>query len=455
MRILSASATAALLLGGFGTAAAAPFSYNPAGQLVGGSGSGRADKKVYVPGMRFPIESAPAFLNSQVWGVGGSQGPSGSQCDAKNFSYPWWDNYCEKRSWKMPLCPSGTGHQGQDIRATTCTKDKHWVVATVDGKITHIGGYSVYLTANDGTIHRFLHMSQVQVKVGQTIKRGTRVGKVSNVFGGTPTTVHLHFDLKRFVSGVGSVYIPPYMSLVTSYQALIGPVVPALDAKLIGQGTNAEADPDGVADYRICAGQQVRFWFELENTGSASWTDSAGSATGQSIRLGSLNDKKDPLTGQTRISLNNNANNNVVSIAAGGANCNDKPKCRRTVFVKGTGIPGKAPQSSGVVQSEWRLVDELNKWFGPTLKMSFNVVDCAGQLDASALDASRDSAGTAGNSGQKTRRALDEEGGCSCRLTTRARSPFGDLFGVLLLPFLVFVLRRTRRRPARRREMLR
>ncbi len=218
---------------------AAPFSYQPAGQLVSGSGTGRVDSKVYVPGMRFPIELAPAFLNSQVWGVGGSQGPSGSQCDAKNFSYPWWDNYCEKRSWNMPLCPSGTGHQGQDIRASSCDKNKHWAVATVDGKITSIGSYSVYLTAADGTIHRFLHMGSVQVKTGQSITKGTRVGKVSNAFGGTPTTVHLHFDLKQNVSGVGSVYVPTYMSLIKGYEALIGPVAPAMAAKLTGQRTVA------------------------------------------------------------------------------------------------------------------------------------------------------------------------------------------------------------------------
>ena len=41
--------------------ALAQFSYNPPGDLIPGSGSGRADSTVYVPGMRFPFESAPAF----------------------------------------------------------------------------------------------------------------------------------------------------------------------------------------------------------------------------------------------------------------------------------------------------------------------------------------------------------------------------------------------------------
>ena len=91
------------------SAHAQEFSYNPPGVLVAGSGDGRMDDKAYAPDMRFPIQSAPAFANSQVWGIGGSEGPAGSSCSDGNFSYPWSDNYCETRTWEMPLCPSGEG----------------------------------------------------------------------------------------------------------------------------------------------------------------------------------------------------------------------------------------------------------------------------------------------------------------------------------------------------------
>lgn len=202
--------------------AADPFTYDPPGTLVSGSGKGRPDSKIYAPGMRFPIESGPAYANSQVWGHGGNSGPGGGQCDKENFSYPWHDNYCESRSWDMPLCPSGNGHQGQDIRAATCQKGVHWAVAAVDGTITSIGSYSVYLTAADGTRYDYLHMQDVQVKEGQKVKVGDRVGKVSNQFNGEATTVHLHFNIKQNVSGVGSVYVPTYLSLVESYETLLG-----------------------------------------------------------------------------------------------------------------------------------------------------------------------------------------------------------------------------------------
>jgi murein DD-endopeptidase MepM/ murein hydrolase activator NlpD len=203
-------------------AVAAPFAYEAPGKLPVGSGDGRIDTKVYAPEIRFPIEAAPAFANSQVWGHGGANGPPGDQCDKENFSYPWHDNYCETREWEMPLCPAGQGHQGQDIRAATCKEGVHWVVAAADGKVTSIGTYSLYITAADGTRFDYLHMSNVAVKVGDKVTRGQRIGKVANEFDGTPTTVHLHFNIRQNVAGSGSVFVPPYMSLVQAYEDLLG-----------------------------------------------------------------------------------------------------------------------------------------------------------------------------------------------------------------------------------------
>lgn len=217
MRAVALAASVALCA----SPALAQFTYRPAGELVSGSGRGRPDMTSYAPGMRFPTESAPAYANSQVWGVGGNYGPSGSQCDARNRSYPWRDNYCESRSWDMPMCPSGTGHQGQDIRAANCQDNVHWVVAAATGRITNVGSYSVYLMADDGTRYDYLHMRSVQVAAGARVVRGDRLGRVSNNFGGTATTIHLHFNINRAVSGFGTVYAPTYGALIESYQRLL------------------------------------------------------------------------------------------------------------------------------------------------------------------------------------------------------------------------------------------
>jgi len=231
------------------------FTYHPPGDLVPGSGDGRVDEKVYVPGMLFPIEGK-AYANSQVYGNGGLYGPGGGQCDAVNYSYPWRDNYCEKRSWGMPLCPSGIGHQGQDIRAETCQKDVHWSVASVDGTITSVGSYSVYLTAEDGTRHDYLHMDSVQVSVGQKVTRGTKLGRVSNNFGGTATSVHLHFNLRQNVASLGMVYVPTYLSLVKSYEATQTPPAPRgavelFDCERIGGHAFDPENPDDALTVEI------------------------------------------------------------------------------------------------------------------------------------------------------------------------------------------------------------
>lgn len=222
--LLGTTALASAADGGVADASAAgagTFTYDPPGQLVPDSGKGRVDLNVYAPAMRFPIESGPAFANSQVWGHGGNNG-TGTQCDKENFSYPWHDNYCETRDWDMPLCPGGHGHQGQDIRAASCKPGVHPTVAVDDGTITSVGSYSVYLTTADGTRFDYLHMQDVAVTEGQKVKRGDPMGKVSNQFGGSATTVHLHFNIRQNVAGVGSVYVPGYLSLVKSYETLLG-----------------------------------------------------------------------------------------------------------------------------------------------------------------------------------------------------------------------------------------
>jgi MYXO-CTERM domain-containing protein len=200
------------------------FTYRPSGELVPGSGQGRVDDTVYAPDMLFPIEDGPDFANSQVWGHGGASGPGGSQCDAANFAYPWHDNFCETRSWDMPLCPAGIGHQGQDIRGPDCMDNVHWVDAVDDGTITSIGSYTVYLTVADGTRFDYLHMRSVQVAVGQHVTRGQRLGKISNNFGDSATTVHLHFNIRQNVADVGMVFVPPYDSLIAAYQRKLGAV---------------------------------------------------------------------------------------------------------------------------------------------------------------------------------------------------------------------------------------
>ena len=210
----------------------ATFDHAPAGAIPAGQGPGYLDRTVWSPNMCWPLAEA-GFPNSQVYGPGGGMGPAGkpSQCDTLNYSLPWHDTFCEARSRSNPLCAgSGTGHQGQDIRPATCKKNEHFAVAAEAGTITDIGSYSVTLVAKAQPhyTYRYLHMqmSTLAVKEGDQVVRGQKLGKVSNDFGGTPTTIHLHFELRAGVAGTTTdgksiallTFLPPYLSLAEAYQ---------------------------------------------------------------------------------------------------------------------------------------------------------------------------------------------------------------------------------------------
>jgi murein DD-endopeptidase MepM/ murein hydrolase activator NlpD len=207
------------------------FEHHAAGDLIPGSGPGYLDRTVWAPNLCFPMEGI-GYANSQVYGAGGAKGPPGltSQCDHMNYSLPWRDNFCEARGYSSPVCVGGSGHQGQDIRPATCQKAVHWVLAAEDGIVTDIGSYTVTLTASTPPhrVYRYLHMAmgELAVKEGDSVASGQRLGKTSNEFGSTPTTIHTHFEIRAGVAGVTTdgkpvvlhTFLPPYLSLVAAYQ---------------------------------------------------------------------------------------------------------------------------------------------------------------------------------------------------------------------------------------------
>jgi len=208
------------------------FSFYQPGALLAGSGGGFPDQIVHAPGLIFPIKSAPAVLQSQVFAFGGGVA-GGDQCDARNYSAPWRDNFCETRSANRttPFCPVAKIHQGQDIRVGTAAdcstlrgqtadaRGLHEVVAVEDGIISSISTYTVKLRA-EGSIYNYMHlnMKRLAVTAGQSVKAGDLIGYVSNDFGGTPTTIHLHFEIIQNTADHGWVHVPPYLSLVSAYE---------------------------------------------------------------------------------------------------------------------------------------------------------------------------------------------------------------------------------------------
>ncbi len=243
------------------------FTYHRPGDIITNSGyrgqSGVADHTVYSR-IRFPIERAPAFANSQSfmnWGdcyLTGRVSWSSTKGDeyhckrndkplvfdesAKaNYSYPWQDNFCETRDFDVGQCPNGMGHQGQDIRpsscqmrnaeADRCLPDIFPTVAVRDGILIRTPTQqAVYLLVNAPGEHirfRYIHMNPANLDAdgvvhGRKVTEGERIGLVSNFQGRVGgTTSHLHFDTQVFTRD-GWLWVNPYTTLISSYERLIG-----------------------------------------------------------------------------------------------------------------------------------------------------------------------------------------------------------------------------------------
>lgn len=208
------------------------FSFYAPGALLPGTGEGSEADTIFSPDMVFPIKDSPAYLQSMVFTFGGGM-VGGDQCDDRNFDYPWRDNFCETRTSNRnsAYCPISKIHQGQDIRVGTpdsCKAERstsaadrtaHEVVAVEDGIISNVGSYSVNLRSG-GRIYKYLHlnMKKLSVSIGDTVQAGDTIGYVSNDFGGTPTVLHLHFEITQNNGNGGWDYVPPYTSLVAAYE---------------------------------------------------------------------------------------------------------------------------------------------------------------------------------------------------------------------------------------------
>jgi hypothetical protein len=243
------------------------FTYYAPGDLIPNSGwkkmPGRADYHVYAD-MRFPIANAPAYVKSQSfmpWGdcyrsghtgrIGRKDAPYAckvngipltfNEAASVNFNYPWRDNFCELRDFLVGQCPGGYGHQGEDIRPSNCVQNnegsdrcepyQHSIAAVRDGPIWRLPGnlaaYIVLNTPNEFVRVRYLHMNpkfmdDEGLVTGRTVSQGEIIGKVAT-WGDfeSGTSYHLHFNMQVFTKS-GWVWVNPYMSLVLSYERMIG-----------------------------------------------------------------------------------------------------------------------------------------------------------------------------------------------------------------------------------------
>jgi hypothetical protein len=219
------------------------FTYRPSGDIIANSGvrkeGGRADFTAYSQ-IRFPLERAPAFVHSQSFGR--RRVSHADEAPGRKDQYPWRDNFCEARSFDVGQCPSGYGHQGEDIRpapcsllrdhgdAEPCDPKQQPVVAVRDGMLIRSRQQqAVALQINTGTEHirfRYMHMNPAAMDAdgilnGRIVAEGEKIGVVSNYLDHpNGTTRHLHFDVQVFTRD-GWIWVSPYVTLISAYERLI------------------------------------------------------------------------------------------------------------------------------------------------------------------------------------------------------------------------------------------
>jgi hypothetical protein len=242
----------------------ATFSYHRSGRLLPETGfrghGGVADNTVYSQ-IRFPLADPPAFVNSQMFPKRKKR--RGEDEDvSQRHSYPWRDNFCERRGFPVGQCPGGIGHQGQDIRTMPCPPNSgdqctpaRDLVAVRDGIILRRPKQeAVYLFVNTGTEHirfRYLHMVPSKMDAdnllsGRRVHEGEVIAQVGNYNKKEAgTSYHLHFDV-QVPTKDGWVFVNPYMTLVAAYERLIGgrgePIEEPVGVATTERGTNGSAE---------------------------------------------------------------------------------------------------------------------------------------------------------------------------------------------------------------------
>jgi hypothetical protein len=218
------------------------FTYRAPGDLIANSGSrkqgGRADFTAYSQ-IRFPLEKAPAFAHSQSFGKH-KPATGFDELSGGPTNYPWQDNFCEARSFGVGQCPSGFGHQGQDMRPAPCpARDggpehcdpkQQPVVAVRDAVLIRSPKQQAATlqvnTRNEHIRFRYMHMNPAAMDAdnilnGRHVAEGEKIGVVSNYLDHpNGTTRHLHFDMQVFTRD-GWLWVSPYVTLVSAYERLI------------------------------------------------------------------------------------------------------------------------------------------------------------------------------------------------------------------------------------------
>ncbi|MEM6495946.1 MAG: M23 family metallopeptidase [Pseudomonadota bacterium] len=218
---------------------------------------------VVAPNIGLPIKVDPRngihmYCNTQVFGLGGFLRPKGvgvpsASVDSRaNYQFPWTSNFCEKRgrqgsARQLRVCGTRyVEHLGQDCRPGRPINRGFEGLAVADGRVSQFGFGHLVSISNATHLWTYLHMDRRAVRRNQLVKKGQKLGLISNRPGNT--SIHLHLEVQ--VKGPNGLrHMDPLPSLIVAYRRALGHDT----TNLIDADGNLRLDPE----YEIKSGSEA------------------------------------------------------------------------------------------------------------------------------------------------------------------------------------------------------
>ena len=221
------------------------FTYRPSGDIIARqrlsqASGGHADFTAYSQ-IRFPLEKAPAFANSQSFLKRRAQSSKiATSRQAAMPAIPGRTIFARPAVSASANAPAASAIRARTSGRRTCPLRKHGgdrcdpkqqaVVAVRDGVVIRSPKQqAATLQVNSRTEHirfRYMHMNPPSMDAdgvlnGRRVAEGEKIGVVSN-YQDYPngTSHHLHFDVQVFTRD-GWLWVNPYVTLIASYERLI------------------------------------------------------------------------------------------------------------------------------------------------------------------------------------------------------------------------------------------
>ena len=116
-------------------------------------------------------------------------------------------------TWGAPRS-GGRTHKGTDMFAAWNEPVYAVASGTVVTRVGGLGGYAIWLTADNGIAYYYAHLASFNVKSGQRVTQGQTIGfngNSGNAMGGAP---HVHFQIHP--GGRGTPAVNPYPTLAAA-----------------------------------------------------------------------------------------------------------------------------------------------------------------------------------------------------------------------------------------------